>query len=64
MMNEEVDWYLKQIDELRNEFSQELSTGMLVVMSVGESEFNERVVECLQLMLLTEVQVNKKYGVR
>lgn len=64
MMNEEVDWYLKQIDELRNEFSQELSTGMLVVMSVGESEFNERVVECLQLMLLTEVQINKKYGVR
>lgn len=64
MMNEEVDWYLKQIDELRNEFSQELSIGMLVVMSVGESEFNERVVECLQLMLLTEVQINKKYGVR
>lgn len=28
MMNEEVNWYLKQIDDLRSEYQHEISIGV------------------------------------
>ena len=65
MMKEEVDWYFKQLDELRGEFAKEIGTGLVLCSDdVEDSVFNEKMVELLQAKLLTESQINEKYGIR
>ena len=53
-MQEEVDWFIKRIDELVDEYAKEVKV----------NELRERVNGMLQQMLLSKDDLKEKYGVK
>ena len=54
MMQEDVDWFIKQVDELVDEYAKEVKV----------NELRERVNGMLQQMLLSKDDLKEKYGVK
>ena len=54
MMQEDVDWFIKRIDELVDEYAKEVKV----------NELRERVNGMLQQMLLSKDDLKEKYGVK
>ena len=64
MMDEEVDWFFKQIDEMKEEYRNDFCMLWRMPSIVAEEEFNEKVVSFLKELLIREEDITQKYGLR